>query len=55
MKRKLVSMALVACIAAMTLTGCGSSSNQGESANNGGDADEVTLKFTYKQSASDDC
>lgn len=54
MKRKLVSMALVACIAAMTLTGCGGSSNQGESANNGGDADEVTLKFTYKQSASDD-
>ncbi len=73
MRRKLVSMALVACMSAATLAGCGgggaaetTAANAGGSAETkaaeaapaaGGEAapaEEITLKFTYKQSASND-
>lgn len=58
MKRKLVSLALVTCLSATALVGCGgnkeaeSSTNADNTASEAGD--DITLKFTYKQSASND-
>lgn len=68
MRRKLVSLALVTCMSATALAGCGGSKPaetqaakseaKAEEAAPAGDAaaagEEVTLKFTYKQSASND-
>ena len=66
MRRKLVSLALVTCMSATALAGCGGNKPaeteapkaeaKTEEAAPAGDAagEGVTLKFTYKQSASND-
>ncbi len=65
MRKKLVSLALVSCMTATALAGCGGSkpaeteAAKAEAAAPAGEAaeaagEEVTLKFTYKQSASND-
>lgn len=58
MKRKLVSLALVTCLSATALVGCGGNKEAESSTNADNTASEaggdITLKFTYKQSASND-
>ena len=53
MKKRIVTTLLAACMV-LGLTACGGG-NGGNAGNNGGSEDgEITLKFTYKQSASND-